>query len=1186
MSKSFHFLLVFIFLFTFFPPLLVQAEPGINVTSMVDCEARQRVMLTGWDAKTLGTPATLAVFHDGKLLAESDLNILTQDYCAKLRRPGDASPMDYEPLDVTWVVKDPSGKTLKTFESTWTRPREWTIYMISSTHCDIGLHNSQYHQRRMSVQYAEKVAQLADQTNDRPEASRYRYMMEGTWFWGNYEQDRGELAAREYVQKYVLPGRVGIGCTAAGNHTQSYGFEELCRSAYGKQALTDRWGIQSDTMVMSDNNGITWSLVGPYCEAGIRNILFNPNQWNPLPSTIWKMREDVPGGNWNPDAHGGGSRIDVSYDSPLPMVFYWQGVNPDEKILVWCSTQYDKGGWRFGVLSHSVPSDWKPMVEKMGRQLTLLEGRYPFDLWVFPGYSDDEAPSDWQSRLATAWNEKWINPKLRTTGNLSEPFNLLRERFDAQIPVLRGDMTCSWAQHTICAPEILAQKFHVDRALPTAEKLASLAAMNVPGFAYPSVEFRRAWDQLIWNDEHSYGVSGYQGRRVYETWLQHRDWVDKAEKTAADESQRALTALAQTMNAPKGAVVVFNPSTFERSEILEVSLPDGQKVRFRTPKLAPMSVTMIRRAGVPAGQETGTTLPASSDPTLPPTIENRFYRVKFAADGSIASIFDKELNRELIDPNAPYRANQFVYTQDNHRTFVSPERAAFTVSSDEFGVTVTAKMDEPHSQAAITQTVFLPNDEKWISLDNQMNHVRDLINKNRYYRYGYYAFPFDVPDGKFHVELNGVMAEPKKDVTGHGTDVYLAARDFAGVQNADFGVELIQLDSHLVEFGRIAPDKTDFGKPLETTHLYSYIFTDWLQMHKTGGSYVNPRFRYVLTSHRGTFAEAQIPRLAERFTTPLVWQIAAGGTASSGNAPALPADFSALPANVTLLTLKRAENPDGGFIARFHETTGQGAVIRFPNAVRCTVTEQPIPDAKPTGEFMLKPFGFLTLRFAPAQKIASTVQDLKAAETTDVSVRLTWKPAAAPELGGAMYRVYRGEFAGFAPDAFHLVKTVAEPEFTDVNLNPGTAYFYRVQPEIVSGSPKLGEVSAVLEAPTLEVTPEHDSDPAPIGSLYTGLVSEPKAATGEADDLLYLEWGQNMESDFSHYELYRSTEKGFTPDEKTFVTNVERGEYRMGLYADRGLGEHTTYYYRVRAVDKAGHKSPFSPEFSGTTKEN
>ena len=860
MSKSFHFLLVFIFLFTFFVPPLVQAEPGINVTSMVDYEARQRVMLTGWDAKTLGTPATLAVFHDGKLLAESDLNILTQDYCAKLRRPGDASPMDYEPLDVMWVVKDPSGKTLKTFESTWTRPREWTIYMISSTHCDIGLHNSQYHQRRMSVQYAEKVAQLADQTNDRPEASRYRYMMEGTWFWGNYEQDRGELAAREYVQKYVLPGRVGIGCTAAGNHTQSYGFEELCRSAYGKQALTDRWGIQADTMVMSDNNGITWSIIGPYCEAGIRNILFNPNQWNPLPSTIWKMREDVPGGNWNPDAHGGGSRIDVSYDSPLPMVFYWQGVNPDEKILVWCSTQYDKGGWRFGVLSHSVPSDWKPMVEKMGRQLTLLEGRYPFDLWVFPGYSDDEAPSDWQSRLATAWNEKWINQKLRTTGNLSEPFNLLRERFDAQIPVLRGDMTCAWAQHTICAPEILAQKFRADRALPTAEKLASLAAMNVPGFAYPSVEFRRAWDQLIWNDEHSYGVSGYQGRRVYETWLQHRDWVDKAEKTAADESQRALTALAQTMNAPKGAVVVFNPSTFERSEILEVSLPDGQKVRFRTPKLAPMSVTMIRRAGVPAGQETGTTLPASSDPTLPPTIENRFYRVKFAADGSIASIFDKELNRELIDPNAPYRANQFVYTQDNHRTFVSPERAAFTVSSDEFGVTVTAKMDEPHSQAAITQTVFLPNDEKWISLDNQMNHVRDLINKNRYYRYGYYAFPFDVPDGKFHVELNGVMAEPKKDVTGHGTDVYLAARDFAGVQNADFGVELIQLDSHLVEFGRIAPDKTDFGKPLETTHLYSYIFTDWLQMHKTGGSYVNPRFRYVLTSHRGTSGRSRPSR--------------------------------------------------------------------------------------------------------------------------------------------------------------------------------------------------------------------------------------------------------------------------------------------------------------------------------------
>ena len=109
--------------------------------------------------------------------------------------------------------------------------------------------------------------------------------------------------------------------------------------------------------------------------------------------------------------------------------------------------------------------------------------------------------------------------------------------------------------------------------------------------------------------------------------------------------------------------------------------------------------------------------------------------------------------------------------------------------------------------------------------------------------------------------------------------------------------------------------------------------------------------------------------------------------------------------------------------------------------------------------------------------------------------------------------------------------------------------------------------------------------PAPIGSVYTGLITEPCAAAGEHDGHLYLLWGASMEEDFSHYHLYRSEISGFTPDESTFLARVEPEEYRVGRYVDMGLKNHTCYYYRVCAVNQAGVAGPMSREFAAFTRE-
>jgi len=122
----------------------------------------------------------------------------------------------------------------------------------------------------------------------------------------------------------VRRGRLGIGATCAGNHTQVYGFEELCRSAYTRRWLRETCSVTNDTMLMTDMNGLTSGSGAADAEAEIRNLLWSPNQWNPLPSTLVPYDKSFVDYHWNPDAGGGGSRMDVRWKSSIPMLFWWQ----------------------------------------------------------------------------------------------------------------------------------------------------------------------------------------------------------------------------------------------------------------------------------------------------------------------------------------------------------------------------------------------------------------------------------------------------------------------------------------------------------------------------------------------------------------------------------------------------------------------------------------------------------------------------------------------------------------------------------------------------------------------------------------------------------------------------------------------------------------------------------------------
>jgi hypothetical protein len=147
-----------------------------------------------------------------------------------------AKVLDYGATIQSMIVPDKNGNPVSETDAMWHRPRERTMYIMLSSHTDIGLHNSQYIQRYNSSRFLDMAKQLCDATEDRAEHDRYRYVMEGTWFWNNYGMDRGRPVAQELLRDYVQTGKMGICCGIAGNHTQVYGLEEMCRHAYAWQS--------------------------------------------------------------------------------------------------------------------------------------------------------------------------------------------------------------------------------------------------------------------------------------------------------------------------------------------------------------------------------------------------------------------------------------------------------------------------------------------------------------------------------------------------------------------------------------------------------------------------------------------------------------------------------------------------------------------------------------------------------------------------------------------------------------------------------------------------------------------------------------------------------------------------------------------------------------------------------------
>lgn len=393
------------------------------------------------------------------------------------------------------------------------------------------------------------------------------------------------------------------------------------------------------------------------------------------------------------------------------------------------------------------------------------------------------------------------------------------------------------------------------------------------------------------------------------------------------------------------------------------------------------------------------------------SVENRWYRLKVNARGEIESIYDKDLQRELL--SAP--AGRLVYSPDNNATFV----------------------DEKASGAAVTRRVTLAENEKAIYLEVTIEHPWDVWKKEGGredpWKFGYVAFPFALKDYRFAAQINGPVIDPIKDIAPYTTDAYLAVRDWCAVEGEGIGVGLALRDTTLVEFGRVHPKTMMWDRTAESSALYSYVFNSIGHLAEV------PRcedfkltLRYAITSYRGDWRTADLPAFAARFVEPEMERVRTR----------LKTDAK----NVRLVSFRRSEE---GWVARFRETEGRATTAK--------VVQDLFPGVSPT--VSLTPFGFATVTLG---KGPVTLASGEAWNGLVYQPRANWGGTGdlmylqwAWEKGVDEYTVYRAETPDVPCDAAHQVaKVVREAPFgvdylvgryEDHGLRPATRYWYRLR---------------------------------------------------------------------------------------------------------------------------------------------
>ncbi|MGC2300454.1 MAG: glycoside hydrolase family 38 C-terminal domain-containing protein, partial [Acidobacteriaceae bacterium] len=576
--------------------------------------------------------------------------------------------------------------------------------------------------------------------------------------------------------------------------------------------------------------------------------------------------------------------------------FWWEG--PDGgKVLCWYSRHYEQMGFLFGLPPLTATGEeilplFLQMYEhpEYRASATIIFGTQVENTDLFPQ----------QAELAGQWNALYEYPHIQYSG-FHDAMAAIAQQFGDSLPTIRGDGGPYWEDGIGSDAHFAALERENESRAPTAEKLATISTLVNPRLAVNRDAVNAMWASMVLMDEHTWtswnSVSDPASQQAVEQLRVKDSRATTASALRDDLLRSSMASLADSINAGVNSLIVFNGLNWKRDGEVTMDLdhgweiadaatgqtvpwvtlsegPNYRRVEFRAKDVPGMGykVYSLRESATPA--------PAPQSATAT-TLETPFYRVELdPATGSIRSLYDKQLGRELVDKASAWRLGQYLYVSggDQEPNSILQYRAVsprpvldvhpathgrlISEESTPWGWRVQMESSADNTPAIRTE-IRLFNDEKKIELiedvEKQPEEKKEAV---------YFAFPFAMSHPRFQYEIqNGVVDPAKNMYPGAGLE-WFSVQHWVSVDEDGVSATVMSLDASLVTLGDINRGAWPDSFGARTGSIFSYVMNNyWHTNYRAaqGGAF---RFRYVITSAAQTDAPA-LSRLGWEEATPL-----------------------------------------------------------------------------------------------------------------------------------------------------------------------------------------------------------------------------------------------------------------------------------------------------------------------------
>ena len=481
----------------------------------------------------------------------------------------------------------------------------------------------------------------------------------------------------------------------------------------------------------------------------------------------------------------------------------------------------------------------------------------------------------------------------------------------ARFPAWTGELYLERHQGTFTTHgHVKRANRRVELALRSLEWMAAWAA-RAAGERYPAAWLDPVWKEVLLYQFHDV-LPGSSIKRVYDECVPRLQGfaAEAGERTQA--LARALARRADTGKA-RQPFVVFNPLSWDRTEWIDL---DGRWQPVTVPAMGYAVADAAAAAAVPPVAVT------------PRRLENDLLRVTLGADGTLVSVYDKALRREMLP--AGERANALTVYEDTgdawdfrptYRDRVVARLTPVAVETGHEGPRGWLRHTFRFGQSELVQDIVLTAGSRRV----------DFVTRGRWRERNTMlrtAFPVAVhaEAATFEIQYGTLRRSTTENTTWEAAQIEVPAQRWVDLSQRDHGVALLndckyghRVKGHVLDLNLIR--SVPYPGPAR-------VRDEAVEPGAPHDGYTDQRdhaFTYALYPHAGDHVAGRVLQAAHELNAPLL------AVPAAGRGGPLPPSLSMVrPAapNIVVEVVKQAE-ADGDLVVRAYETSGASTRTRL-----------------------------------------------------------------------------------------------------------------------------------------------------------------------------------------------------------------------------------------------------------------